>query len=476
MSNQKGGTSRFTYKKKVAVNNNVVSSSRRRTRRRRGGNNTVLVPVRPRRSARGNNRRTRRKRRSTNLARPIAPPLGKVTALRSAMARYFPNNYPGGMPFSNMAAPGHTSTLRWSTTVSSISDGVAYTCVVALNGRPKSALKVASAFAANVVSAETTSDVPGYATLSGAASAGIPVGFEITLTSMASVQSLQGIWCSIVAQTNTTVGQSIGSLQTWGNKLHGTVTDSHPSARAIWAPFDENDGDMVPSTTAATSSETAIIIAIQTTAATNFVLDACVQYRFAPSLSGQQFIPGEAVTMDVGAYNDALNVVGPMLNKNPAIITDPVVADKEHPGMLRNMAEAIASTVGEAKALAEAASEAKEFVTGLFTIGGVNIFDLDHDPDVDHILRSVLSLSCSGADRLLTAYEAKRLKFELPPEVVECVRKLKKYELKYNRRNRSYSVIDNTLPSDEEGVLLRTYPPGVLSTPVERKSSIPLKK
>lgn len=369
----------------------------------------------------------RRKIRREGMLKGGLCPLAAASmqeAARTVMGQYFPSVY------RNTVAAGETSNApSFSTT---ITDRYQYNTQA--NGSVNSLTFIASPFArskvyasatwaAGAVATETVQDSIGYASL-------LPIGFryrcsgmEVVVEPTVASQNIQGEWAAYCyPQQGTTIIGFVQSAMSAPQASRGFFTDAKPSARYILFKIDEFDDDWVPLSTQGGSGETVVRFDIQTAAIAQMTIYVTTTWTVEPNPTGQVICPGSPALIDTAAYQRGIQSMGNIINENVEIITNPRVANKEHPGILARVANAVATTVQEAWQLRRALAGAATLGASVIgTVSGV-LGDMDFET-----VATLTSLATPAlVDRLKNRDEQKLE--SLPPDLMAALRVLSRYQ------------------------------------------------
>lgn len=275
-------------------------------------------------------------------------------------------------------------------------------------------------------------------------------GMEVVIEPTVASANIQGEWAAYCYPGEPTL---VGLNQTplsAPQAARGFFTDAKPSARYIWFKIDDNDDNwFTPSYSAANIGDSCIRFDVVTSAATPFTVYVTTTWTMAPNQVGQYIMPGAPTIIDQSAYQRGVQVFGDAVNENIGLITDPVVAQKSHPGVLARVADAVAETVGEANLLKTALKGAWNLGKGL--VGAVTSL-FSSEKEAAAIVVSVLHPSLV---KRLESLLVETKDTSIPLEVVNAFKIIAKYEVNRGKRG---ELIDIT-PRDDEGASSITVVP-----------------
>lgn len=380
-----------------------------------------------------------------------------VAAAKAVMGTMYPAKYRNVAGISeniNTPVTPITITDRYvATTITDAAGSGSYSLVFQVSPTMTNHFYYSTTFASGLVSAQTVSNSSALTGLSLNVSSYCCTGMEVRVEPNVASSAIQGEWAMYNYPTQTLVGYSAAYLQNDPSAARGFYTDADPSARYIWVRQDELDDNMVPP--GAGQAGTAIVGAVVTASATPFVFYVTTTWTCIPNIVGRFVMPGTPVNIDEAAYRRGMQVFGDMVDENTKAITSPVVADSEHPGILRRVAYAIASTVGEARLLMNALMQATALGSAAYSIGTSVSHSLFGDTRLD-----VAAVCATGFPNDILSVIRERTvdgKCPFPDEVVDAIAILVKYRITKTDK-RGYAFLELVHPPSAPALLPKAVP------------------
>lgn len=345
-------------------------------------------------------------------------------AVYTAMSRYFPNNYPS--PYianPDLTAPMAPTTSRQRISFATLNDGAgAFQFFILFSMRPAGAYTYSTGYAAGNVSTVGQITNSAYAGLLANYTSLVGVSMEVVARCTAASSAIQGEWAIVNIPQFNPIGANYSLVASYSQASIGVFTDGSPAARGIFMPLDEFDSTLQPvATLPVNNSDTALAFVFRTSAAINFQFDVTFNSVGPLSPAGSQLIPSKPMLVDDGAFSRAFDTISRVIDTNNKIVTNPLYADNQHKGILREMAEYVAGTVKEGALLAAS-------VLSAVRVGGALYYGFGHDAKM-HPAHDLLYRALLGVSALPQFDDA------LPADlrsIVESFRKFKRVEIKRN--------------------------------------------
>lgn len=357
-------------------------------------------------------------------------------AARSVMGQFFPSVYRNTFAAGEtMNAPVFTTTITDRFQATTQANGSVYSLTFIASPFARTKYYASATWAAGAVATQTYSDSIAYASL-------LPVGYkyrcsgmEVVVESTVASQNIQGEWAAYCyPQVGTTIVGYTQSAMSAPQASRGFFTDAKPSARYVLFKLDEIDDDWQDMTIQGGSGETVVRFDIQTAAAALMTIYITTSWTIEPNPTGQVICPGQPVLIDQAAYQRGIQSMGNIVNENVEIITNPRVANKDHPGILARVAQAVATTVEEAWQLRHALSGAAAL--GSAMIGTMS--SVMGDMDLEAVATSICMISPELVDRLRNRDDEKQE--TVPPEVLGALKVLSRYRVIRSKRGQVQSL------------------------------------
>jgi hypothetical protein len=293
------------------------------------------------------------------------------------MGTVFPNNYPNATaPGVNYNAPMVSFTTRERYSFISYANGSNYSFSASITSRPKAMLTYATAFTAGAPSATSTIDSNAYGPMASAFVSSVCTGMEVIITNTLASSNIGGMWYAFPAP-NTGIGAYNVNSSNQALAATGSFSDASPAFRYSWVRGDESDSDLLSISTAASTSESAIYVATVTPTNATFLIEVIHTWTCPVISSATSYLPVTNRMIDEGAYERGMAVIQGQVLAPSRIITNPAVADKEHPSLLRQVCDAVTNYAEEAKVLYDTVNNMAPVVTGIYnTIIGSGESDL----------------------------------------------------------------------------------------------------
>lgn len=384
--------------------------------------------------------------------RPILSP-STVAAAKAVMGTMYPAKYRNTVGVGeNINTPVTAITVTDRYTLTTLADSGAYSQIFRANPSMRYHFEYAVTFSSGLVSSSAYSDSAAYPSLSVNTQEYSVTGMEIRIENNSTSANIQGEWNFYNYPALSIDNRGVGEFFSNPNSSRGFFTDASPSARYVWVRQDsDDDGTIAPT---AGWPGTALYCAVVTAAPQQIVIYVTTTWTIIPNAVGRWTMPGTPVNIDESAYRRGMQVFGDMIDENTKLITNPVVADSSHPGIVRRVAEAIASTVGEARLLVNSLMQATALGAAAYSMGSGVATTLFGDPLIDVMACLVSAVPPDIAEVFHNRYLESKCPF--PNEVIDALSVLSRYRV-HKADKRTPAVIE-LIPGVERPKVTPTAP------------------